>query len=144
MRAMMNSHSLRRDKDRPDANQHTPWLEWCASAVGLLLTLCIFGFIVWQALDDASSPPLITVDATNVSPITGGYRVMFQARNAGGAAAAQVRIEGALSTDSNAQEISSVILDYIPGQSAREGGLFFTQDPRSGSLALRASGFAKP
>jgi uncharacterized protein (TIGR02588 family) len=144
MRAMMNSDSLRWNEHRPDPNQHTPWLEWCASGVGLLLTLYIFGFIGWQALDDASSPPVITVDVTNVSPIAGGYRVMFQVGNAGGAAAAQVRIEGALTTDSNAPETSSVILDYIPGQSAREGGLFFTQDPRSGSLALRASGFAKP
>jgi uncharacterized protein (TIGR02588 family) len=49
-----------------------------------------------------------------------------------------------LSADRGAPEVSSVILDYIPGQSAREGGLFFTQDPRSGNLVLRASGYAKP
>ena len=69
---------------------------------------------------------------------------MFQAQNAGGAAAAQVRIEGTLSAGGQAPETSSVILDYIPGHSAREGGLFFTQDPQSGNLTLRALGFTKP
>ncbi|MBB3019679.1 uncharacterized protein (TIGR02588 family) [Microvirga lupini] len=140
----MSDESLHQNEQRSGAARHTPWLEWCASGAGLLLTLCIFGFITWQAFDDAVSPPAITVEATNISSIDGGYRVMFQARNAGGAAAAQVRIEGALSSGSHAPETSSVVLDYIPGQSAREGGLFFTQDPRSGNLALRVSGFARP
>ena len=140
----MNRDSPRQNGPHPNAAEHTPWLEWCASGVGLLLTLCVFGFIGWQALDDAGSPPVVTVDATNISSIQGGYRVMFQARNAGGAAAAQVRIEGTLSAGGHAPELSSVILDYIPGHSAREGGLFFTHDPRSGNLTLRASGFSKP
>jgi uncharacterized protein (TIGR02588 family) len=56
-----------------------------------------------------------------------------------------VRIEGTLSATSNqTPQTSSVILDYIPGRSAREGGLFFTQDPQAENLVLRASGFANP
>ena len=140
----MGSDSIRGDNHRSDVSQHTPWLEWCASGVGMLVTLCILGFIGWQALGDATSPPVITVDVTKSDPVPGGYRVIFQAHNVVGSAAAQVRIEGTLSADRGAPEVSSVILDYIPGQSAREGGLFFTQDPRSGNLVLRASGYAKP
>jgi uncharacterized protein (TIGR02588 family) len=140
----MRSDSMHQDGHPSETSQHTPLLEWIASGIGLLLVLCMLGFIGWQALHDATSPPVITVDTAQISPVPGGYRVIFQAYNAGGAAAAQVRIEGTLSADNQAPEISSVVLDYIPGQSAREGGLFFTQDPRSGNLALRASGFAKP
>jgi len=131
------------DEDRGDS-QHTPWLEWLASGVGLVLALCVFGFIGWQALGDATSPPVVTIETTDVATVTGGYRVVFQARNAGGAAAAQVRIEGTVSGSGAPPETSSVILDYIPGQSAREGGLFFTRDPKAGDLSLRATGFAKP
>jgi uncharacterized protein (TIGR02588 family) len=140
----MKSDSAHRNEPFSDVSQHTPLLEWIASGIGLLLVVCMLGFIGWQALHDATSPPAITVDTADVSPVPGGYRVIFQAHNSGGAAAAQVRIEGTLSAGNQAPENSSVILDYIPGQSAREGGLFFTQDPRSGNLALRASGFAKP
>jgi len=133
-----------RDQPRPGLSRHTPWLEWFASGAGLLLVLCLFGFIGWQALGDATSPPEITVEATGVAAVTGGYRVMFRARNEGGAAAAQVRIDGTLSGGSGPPETGSVVLDYIPGHSAREGGLFFTRDPRASDLALRASGFAEP
>jgi uncharacterized protein (TIGR02588 family) len=104
----------------------------------------VFGFVGWQALGDATSPPVITIEATEASPVTGGYRVTFQARNVGGAAAAQVRIEGTLAGGDRPPETSSVILDYIPGHSSRKGGLFFTRDPQSGNLSLRASGFAEP
>ena len=121
-----------------------PSLEWVASGFGLLLTFGVFGLIGWQALDDASSPPVITVETTEVSRVVGGYRVMFSAHNIGGAVASQVRIEGTLARDNGPSEIGDVVLDYIPGHSAREGGLFFTQDPHSGVLTLRATGFAKP
>ena len=132
------------DAYRPSAAAHTPWIEWVASGVGLLLTLGVFGLIGWQALSDAGSPPMITVETTEVAPVMGGYRVMFRAHNIGGAAAAQVLIEGVLSRSNSPGETSDVVLDYIPGHSAREGGLFFSQDPKSGGLSLRAAGFAEP
>jgi uncharacterized protein (TIGR02588 family) len=132
------------DGPRPGSGGHIPWLEWLASGIGFLLVVGVFGVIGWQAFGDATSAPEITVETTGVAPAAGSYRVTFTARNDGGAAAAQVRIEGTLSDGSRPSETSSVVLDYIPGHSAREGGLFFTQDPRAGDLALRASGFAKP
>ena len=33
---------------------------------------------------------------------------------------------------------------YIPGHSARPGGLFFTRSPRAGALAVRATGSPSP
>jgi uncharacterized protein (TIGR02588 family) len=122
----------------------TPWLEWVASGVGLMLALGMFGLIGWQALNDAGSPPVITVETIGMTSVTGGYRVMFRAHNIGGAVAAQVRIEGVLTQGNGPNETSDVVLDYIPGHSTREGGLFFTQDPQSRGLLLRAAGFAEP
>jgi uncharacterized protein (TIGR02588 family) len=132
------------DRPGPGSGGRIPWLEWLASGIGFLLVLGVFGVIGWQAFGDATSPPEISVETTGVAAATGGYRVTFKARNDGGAAAAQVRIEGTLSGGSRSAETSSVVLDYIPGHSAREGGLFFSQDPRAGDLAVRASGFANP
>jgi uncharacterized protein (TIGR02588 family) len=129
---------------RGTAEPQVPWLEWLASGIGLLLVLGVFGVIGWQAFSDAAAPPAITVDVENAAPVQGGYRVLFRARNNAGEAAAQVEIEGKLSAAGTETETSQVVLDYIPGHSARQGGLFFTHDPRTGALAIRATGFAKP
>lgn len=141
----MRSDSNDGEETSSDISGRTPLLEWIASGIGLLLILSALGFIGWQALNDPGSAPAVIVEATDVSPIPGGYRVIFRAHSTGGAAAAQVRIEGTLSANNNlTPQVSSVILDYIPGRSAREGGLFFTQDPQARNLMLRASGFVNP
>ena len=127
-----------------EAEQQVPWLEWVASGVGLLLVLGIFGVIGWQAFNGATVPPVITVEVENVAPVEGGHRVLFRARNRAGEAAAQVEIEGTVSTAGLDPETSRVVLDYILGHSEQQGGLFFSRDPRSGALSLRATGFADP
>jgi uncharacterized protein (TIGR02588 family) len=132
------------ESHRRTAEPQVPWLEWLASGVGLFLVLSVFGVIGWQVFNDATTPPAITVEVENVAPVQGGYRVLFRARNNAGEAAAQVEIEGTLSATGTEPETSQVVLDYIPGHSARQGGLFFTHDPRSGALAIHATGFAKP
>jgi uncharacterized protein (TIGR02588 family) len=121
-----------------------PQLEWVASGIGLLLVLGVFGIIGWQAFNGATMPPVITVAVDNVASVEGGYRVLFRARNTAGEAAAQVEIEGTASTAAADAETSRVVFDYIPGHSERQGGLFFSRDPRSGALSLRATGFADP
>ena len=131
------------DESRATPKTRTPWLEWIASGIGLLLALVVFGLIGWQALDDASEPPAITVEVENVTSVAGGYRVEFRARNTGGSAGAQVEIEGILSSG-GADEISRVVFDYVPAHSVRQGGLFFTRDPRTGHLSLQARGYSAP
>jgi uncharacterized protein (TIGR02588 family) len=120
------------------------WLEWLASAIGLLLVLGVFGVIGWQAVNGATTPPAITVTVESMASVDGGFRVLFRAHNSAGEAAAQVEVEGKLSAAGTDTETSRVVLDYIPGHSERQGGLFFTRDPRSGVLAVRATGFAEP
>jgi uncharacterized protein (TIGR02588 family) len=97
-----------------------------------------------QVFNGATLPPVITVEVENVAQVEDGYRVLFRARNIAGEAAAQVEIEGKISTAGADAETSRVVLDYIPGHSTRQGGLFFTRDPRSGALTVRATGFADP
>ncbi|SCY57602.1 hypothetical protein [Microvirga guangxiensis] len=122
--------------------QQVPWLEWLAAGIGSLLVLGVFTVIGWQALN-GSTPPAITVTVDTVAPVEGGYRILFRALNRADEAAAQVEIAGTVSTDGG-EEVSRVVLDYVPGHSERHGGLFFTRDPRGGSLAVRATGFVAP
>jgi uncharacterized protein (TIGR02588 family) len=140
---MDREHEKGRDQTGKVAPQ-VPWLEWLASGIGLLLVLGIFGVIGWQLFNGATTPPVIIVEVENVTPVEGGYRVLFRAHNSAGEAAAQVEIEGKVTEAGEDEETSMAILDYVPGHSARQGGLFFTRDPHSGSLTVRAIGFAKP
>ena len=132
--------SIRPAKPAPQV----PWLEWVASGIGLLLVLGVFGVIGWQAFKGSAAPPAITVEVESVAAVEGGHRVLFWARNTADEAASQVEIEGSVATAGEAPETSRVVFDYIAGRSLRQGGLFFTRDPRSGSLTLRPTGFATP
>ena len=137
----MGRDDMTRDEQR--TGPRTPWLEWLASGIGLLLALLVFGLIGRQAVDDASQPPAIVVEVENVTSVPEGYRVEFRARNTGGSAGAQVEVEGRLS-GGGADETSHVVFDYVPAHSVRRGGLFFTQDPRLGRLSVRARGYSAP
>jgi uncharacterized protein (TIGR02588 family) len=126
------------------ARAKTPWLEWIASGVGLLLTLGVFGVIGWQALDNPSAPPAIVVAVERVVQVEGGYRVDVRASNRTGSAAAQVEVEGRLLVEGEEPSTSRAVFDYIPGRSSREGGLFFARDPRQGELSVRPLGYSVP
>ena len=41
-------------------------------------------------------------------------------------------------------EMGETIIDYVLSHSSRQGGLFFSQDPRKYPLQLRAKGYAAP
>lgn len=66
------------------------------------------------------------------------------ARNLKSATAAQVRIQGELQVGGQVVEKRSARLDYLPGFSRRDGGLFFGRDPRQGKLILRAESYQEP
>jgi uncharacterized protein (TIGR02588 family) len=121
-----------------------PLTEWGAAAVGLVLLLGSIGVSVSRAVQGSPTPPDIVVTVTAVSPVASGYRVEFTAENKGGSAGAGVVVEGRLTGASPADQVSHVTLDYLPAGSTREAGLFFRSDPRSGTLALRATGYEKP
>jgi uncharacterized protein (TIGR02588 family) len=121
------------------AKAKTPLLEWLASAVGLLLILGVAGVIARDAFNgSAEMAPDVTVAATRVHRSAAGFLVEFEVRNVSPVTAAQVTIEGKLPGG----ETSMATIDYVPGRSARRGGLFFSAEPRG--LELRALGYQDP
>lgn len=116
-----------------------PLLEWIASAIGLLLTLGVTAVIARDAFNgSADMTPDIAVAVTRVQPAQGGFVLEFEARNLSPATAAQVSIEGKLPDG----ETATATIDYVPGRSARRGGLFFAHDPRGAEV--RALGYQDP
>jgi uncharacterized protein (TIGR02588 family) len=117
--------------------------EWVVGGIGLLLTIAAIGYLVRQAMVP-QTPPSIVVRADSVSRTRGGFTVHFTARNEGRATAAEVDIEGRLDSGEGDAATSTVTLDYVPGNSTREGGLYFSEDPRQGTLELSARGYRTP
>ncbi|ADI15565.1 hypothetical protein [Truepera radiovictrix] len=130
-----------------DAGAPTPQLpsrlEWGVAALGLLLVAGVLGFLLYQALLTPDTPPEIALRVLDVQPSSGGYLVRLEAANRGGETAAELVVEGALRRGGEVAETSELTFDFVPPDSVREGGLFFSQDPR-GRLELRAKSFREP
>jgi uncharacterized protein (TIGR02588 family) len=134
-------------KQAPGAGQpmlRTPWLEWVASALGLVIVLAIVILLARELIQASGAPPVLRVDARAVSAHAGGFTVEILAKNESGATAAQVEIEGVLKRGAESVETARATLDFVPGHSVRGAGLFFTRDPRQFELQVRALGYARP
>lgn len=129
---------------KKDAPETTPAVEWAVGALGGAALALMIGVLVRDGLTGAEGPPEITLTVEAALPAPGGHLVPFVARNIGGSTAAAVRVEGALRAGGTQVETSVVELDFLPQGGERRGGLFFTRDPATLSLALRAEGFAEP
>jgi uncharacterized protein (TIGR02588 family) len=80
----------------------------------------------------------------SIEPQQGRFLVRVQAVNESRATAAALRVEGTLRRGSDLVERSELEFDYLPGRSSREGGLFFTADPRGLQLELAARSYRAP
>jgi uncharacterized protein (TIGR02588 family) len=135
---------LERSGDAP-ARPRIPALEWIAAAVGLLLILAMLGVLGWEALKgNGKHAPFVDVSVERVTAAAGGYVVEVVLRNRTPSTAAAVEVEGELASGGTAIETSSATIDYVPGESTRRAGLFFTRDPRDLELKVRALGYARP
>ena len=123
----------------------TPLLEWVASGIGLLLTLAILGTIGWEAMQGGGNqPPALEVTVERIVPAGAGHAVEVRVHNGSPATAAEVEIEATLKQGDREVATSTAVIDYVPGESDRRAGLFFTEDPRAHQLEVRALGYAEP
>jgi uncharacterized protein (TIGR02588 family) len=118
--------------------------EWVAAAVSTALVLAVVGYLLYDAVARPRTPPAVEVRADTVLRSGGLWLVEFSAHNRGHGTAAAVKIEGELMEGDSAVEASDAVLDYVPGESVRRGGLFFRADPRAYRLELRAHGYQEP
>lgn len=122
----------------------TPALEWLLGGVGLLLVAGTMAFLAWSGFVQGDRPPDVRVEVEEIERQNNGWRVAVLARNEGGEAAAEVLILGRLAGPQGTVEESELRLDFLPADSERRGGLFFTRDPAGFDLAVRPVGYAEP
>lgn len=128
---------------RPKKAPATPLLEWIAAGVGAALILAVVALLGWEVAAGDDRPPTFGMQSRGATPVEGGFILEIEVENLGDRPAAQVEVEGELSS-ADGKETAGVTFDYVPGHSTRTGGLFFKSDPKAGSLELTAKGFADP
>lgn len=124
-------------------NRRNSGLEWVVAGLGLVLVLGTVGFMLVQAFSGGDAPPRITLRVLEVRASGDGFLVRLEAHNSGDDAAAELGVEGTVTRGGRTVETSDTTFDFVPADSVREGGLFFSDDPRGG-LSLRAVGFREP
>lgn len=143
---MASPHQRERERqgDHQAERDRPPLSEWLVALLGLLVVLSALGFLGYEAVagDTTAPDPLIRV--TDIESVGGGYLAQLEILNQGGDTAAGLTVEGTLTRGGRVVETSDVTLDYLPGGSVREAGLFFSRNPRQGRLELRALGFQEP
>jgi uncharacterized protein (TIGR02588 family) len=127
-----------------DKRNKRPLLEWTTSGAGLALAAGMLGVLGWEAFQGGQTVPAVAVEIVQVVETPAGFTVEVRAVNHGDMTASDVAIEGELRRGEEVVETSETTFTYLPGASERRGGLFFTEDPRSGSLNLRPLGYVEP
>jgi uncharacterized protein (TIGR02588 family) len=121
-----------------------PVLEWIIGALGFAVVAGVIAFLFYDAITTSPSPPDVDVSVISVAQVRSAYLVEVKTLNHGGSTAAGVVIRGELRKGPDVLEQSHATLDYLPQNSEKQVGLFFTRDPRKFDLQVRALGYVEP
>jgi uncharacterized protein (TIGR02588 family) len=121
-----------------------PFWEWVMATVGLLLLLASLGYLTYEALVREPTAPAPFVQALGAERQGDRWLVRFRVQNRGTLTAEHLKVTGTLRHAGTPAEETEIEFDFLPGESSREGGLFFSRDPAGGQLELAARGYRKP
>lgn len=138
------SKAKQKDAQAAAAVQGTPPAEWAVAAVGGIVLAVMIGYMIFVGATRSSGPPEILLQQTSARAAGDAFVVEIVARNRGKSTAAALNISGALMDGDTVVEESKATIDYLPKQSERHAGLFFTKDPALYRLVLRPEGFSAP
>jgi uncharacterized protein (TIGR02588 family) len=132
------------EKKEPETIQDPPFWIYGIAFLGMLMVVGSIVFMIYHALTDESTPPDVIVDIDSIHSGRGSYLVTFHLTNLGDITAQELTVEGNLMEGEKSAETSTTTIQYLPGHSKREGGLFFSKDPHAYRLQVLAKGYEKP
>jgi uncharacterized protein (TIGR02588 family) len=142
----MNAHAPAQQEETGRQPEEVPpsVVEWVVAAIGLVLVLASLGYLVWHGWAEEAGTPQPALQVLGVQAQEGRFLVLLRVHNRGRAPAAGLRVTGELRRGEAVVERSETEFDYLPGESSREAGLFFSRDPRSFELVVRPASFQRP
>ncbi len=134
-----------RKKTKPKSGErNAALLETAFAGLGAILAAGTIGIILWNGINGIGGEPEVEARATRVEAQGGVYLVEIEVFNGGDAAAAGIEVEGILERDGQELERATTTFDYLPSQSRRVGGLYFAEDPKSGTLKVAPKSYVTP
>lgn len=121
-----------------------PFWEWCVAAIGLGLVVACLAYLTVHALRGPPAPPDPVLEVVAVHEQGRRFLLVLRVVNRGAATAQDLKIAGELKQAGTVLERSETEFQFLPGQSWREGGLFFANDPRKFQLELVPVSYQKP
>lgn len=121
-----------------------PIWEWILAAIGLVMVISVIGSMLYRAATQDKSPPNLEVVVTAVTATASSHHVEFEVKNTGNRSAAAVIVEADLLKGGQSVETSTAALAYVPANSVRSGGLYFSRNPNDLELKMRVTGYEKP
>lgn len=131
-------------KPKPTLAERTPIAEWVAAALGLVLTLAVLGYTIWEGATADHGPPRLSVAHEPAQATAGGYVLPIVVRNASHATAAEVDVVVTLVPPGQAIEERRLHFAYVPGRGEARGGVAVHADPSMAKVDLRVDGYAEP
>lgn len=134
-------------RPRPQAGSREaapPFWEWVVAAAGLLLVLASVGVLAYYAWTGEADHPRPSVQVLAIEQQPAGWHVAVRVHNGAQATAAALRLTGQLRQGAEVIEQRELELQYLPGGSSREGGLFFSRDPRLHGLEWAFESYERP
>lgn len=117
--------------------------EWVSFAVACLVLLVVVGLIVVQMAGPQDPPAPVAFRAGSVRASAGSFYVPVKVVNQGDGTAADVQVTAALTIDGELTEGDQTIA-FLAGDEVEQLAFVFGDDPTSGELMIRVSGFTIP
>jgi len=125
-------------------HRKVPAWEWLLALTGLLLIVSMIGLLAWEGATASNQPPAIELRVKETVPHGSGELVLVEVHNRGGQVAADLKVRGSLSSAGNVLEVREVTIDFVPRNSRKVIGLFFSQPTMNHPLRLEPVGFVEP
>lgn len=121
-----------------------PLSEWITALIGLVLVAGCIGYLGWHGLAVERTPPDPVVQVGATQQLGERWHVPLRAHNRGRETAAALVLEGELKEGDKVVETAETEFQYLPGESSREAGLYFSRDPAGLRLEIRVKSYQKP
>lgn len=111
---------------------------------GVLLLASGVSFLVYQALTHQDEPGAVSVTVSDIRNTGTAYLVRFAVHNNGGETLSHLHLTAHLRDGDVQVESAQVFIDYLPGRSKHEGGVYLKHDPGRYTLEIVPAGYMKP
>lgn len=117
--------------------------EWLTFAVSTAILLGVLGLVVLQ-IPTEDKPPLPVARIKSFGEERGdAYVVVVEVENRGDTTAENIQVSASLETDDSTFEGDQTI-DFLAGEETHELEFLFDENPTSGELEVRVTGYGIP